>query len=84
MKTRVESELRGLLKSKRKRRDKKYVHRRGEFTLTANFRNPDRTRIALVGALVQYFTQASIADMLGTSTSTVGKMVRVFYAGHRP
>jgi len=82
MKTR--ETLRDLLRTNHKRRSRKYAHRKGEFLLTANFRRPvDSDRIALVGALVQYFTQSAISDMLDVSTSTVGKMVRVFYAGHR-
>jgi len=82
--TETRVDLKQLLRSKRKRRDRKYVHHKGEFLLTASFRRPvDRTRIALVGALVQHFTQATRGDMLGVSSSTVGKMVRIFYAGHR-
>jgi hypothetical protein len=68
-----------------RKRKKKWTHKPGEYTLTANFRRPaDAHRIALVGALSKHFTLAAIAYMLGdVSQSTVAKMVRVFYASHR-
>lgn len=75
--------LKEALRSKVPRRNPKrpYRHREGRFTLTANFKSEvDAAIINLAGKLTEHFTQQAIASLLGTSTSTIGKMVRVYFA----
>lgn len=69
---------------KAKPRRRAYKHQPGTFALTASFRDDAVTRatINLVGRLVERYSQREIAGLLGTSTSTIGKMVRVYcYTG---
>lgn len=63
------------------KRARPYNHRKGSFLLTASFRTDvDAALINLAGKLTAHFTQQAIADLLGTSTSTIGKMVRCYFA----
>ena len=66
---------------KAKPRRRAYKHRPGSFALTASFRDDAVTRatINLVGRLVERYSQREVAGLLGTSTSTIGKMVRVYF-----
>lgn len=66
---------------RQKPRRNKYSHKKGKFVLTASFKDTEinRALINFVGRNVNSHTQAQIASVLGCSTSTIGKMVRIYY-----
>ena len=74
--------VRQALRSGTPRRTHKHRHVKGRFLLTASFRDAsiDMSTVALVGALVNYFTYSQIADMIGCSVSKVGKLNRIYEA----
>jgi hypothetical protein len=67
------------LRSGSPQRTRPYSYKKGKFLMTASFRSSeiDWTRINLVRSLATHFSQRVIADLLGTSTTTIGKMIRI-------
>ena len=73
--------IRQAVKSGAPRRSRPYLHRKGQFVLTANFSDRlmvDLTSIEVAGKLSEFFTQSTIAQMMGVSVATVSKMIRVY------
>lgn len=70
------------LHTTQQKRQRPYRHKPGQFLLTASFRDKsiDMHRVELVGKLTGRLTQKTIAYILDCSTSTVGKLVRIYYA----
>ena len=68
------------------KRTRPYHYRKGDFLLTASFRDKSITaeRIQLVVALVAMFTQHDVARMMGVSVSIVSKCVLINAAKGQP
>jgi hypothetical protein len=66
------------INSNRPKRKRKYCYKPGDFEMSASFRRPvPESTVRLVEALVPHFTQARIASIMGYSTATIGKIVRI-------
>lgn len=64
-----------------KKRARAYKHKQGAFVLTASFKDSEvnRALINYVGKLSASYSQRAIASAMRCSTSTIGKMVRIYH-----